>query len=64
MTKNIYSVAQVNNYIKNMFAQDFMLHKINVSGEVYNCKYHTAAQHISNVENIIEPNMAHTVIIL
>ncbi len=42
MTKNIYSVAQVNNYIKNMFAQDFMLHKINVSGEVSNCKYHTS----------------------
>lgn len=42
MTKNIYSVAQVNNYIKNMFAQDFMLHKISVSGEVSNCKYHTS----------------------
>lgn len=42
MTKNIYTVAQVNNYIKNMFAQDFMLHKISVSGEVSNCKYHTS----------------------
>ena len=28
MTKNIYSVGQVNNYIKNMFAQDFLLHHI------------------------------------
>lgn len=42
MTKNIYSVAQINNYIKNMFAQDFMLRKISVSGEVSNCKYHSS----------------------
>lgn len=42
MIKNIYSVAQVNNYIKNMFAQDFMLRRISVSGEVSNCKYHTS----------------------
>lgn len=42
MTKNIYSVAQVNSYIKNMFAQDFMLHRISVSGEVSNCKYHSS----------------------
>ena len=42
MTKNIYSVGQVNNYIKNMFAQDFFLHRISVKGEVSNCKYHTS----------------------
>ena len=36
----VYSVAQVNTYIKNMFTQDFMLRKISVSGEVSNCKYH------------------------
>ncbi len=42
MTKNIYSVAKINQYIKNMFAQDFMLHRISVSGEVSNCKYHTS----------------------
>ncbi|MCI5494232.1 MAG: exodeoxyribonuclease VII large subunit [Lachnospiraceae bacterium] len=42
MTKNVYSVAQVNSYIKNMFAQDFMLHRISVSGEVSNCKYHSS----------------------
>lgn len=40
MRKNIYSVGQVNTYIKNMFAQDFMLHHISVKGEVSNCKYH------------------------
>ena len=41
MTKNVYSVGQVNSYIKNMFAQDFMLRQISVKGEVSNCKYHT-----------------------
>ncbi len=41
MAKNIYTVGQVNAYIRNMFAQDFMLNAINVSGEVSNCKYHT-----------------------
>lgn len=42
MTKNIYSVGQVNAYIKNMFAQDFMLRQISIKGEVSNCKYHTS----------------------
>lgn len=36
----IYSVSQVNSYIKNMFAQDFALSRIAVRGEVSNCKYH------------------------
>ncbi len=39
---NIYSVGQVNAYIKNMFAQDFMMSRIRVSGEVSNCKYHSS----------------------
>lgn len=38
--KNVYTVAQVNTYIKNMFTQDFMLNRIYVKGEVSNCKYH------------------------
>lgn len=42
MRKNVYSVGQVNTYIKNMFAQDFMLNRISVKGEVSNCKYHTS----------------------
>ena len=37
---NIYSVTQVNQYIKNMFQTDFLLSSIRVSGEVSNCKYH------------------------
>ena len=28
--KNVYTVGQVNTYIKNMFAQDFMLRQISV----------------------------------
>lgn len=40
--QNIYSVGQVNNYIKNMFTQDFMLNRIYIKGEVSNCKYHTS----------------------
>ena len=38
----VYSVSQVNAYIKNMFAQDFALNRISVKGEVSNCKYHTS----------------------
>ena len=30
---NVYTVSQVNNYIKNMFTQDFMLNRIAVQGE-------------------------------
>jgi exodeoxyribonuclease VII large subunit len=41
MTQNVYSVRQVNAYIKNMFVQDFMLKRIYVKGEISNCKYHT-----------------------
>ena len=39
--QNVYSVAQVNTYIKNMFSQDYMLRSIMVRGEVSNCKYHS-----------------------
>lgn len=42
MMQNIYTVAQVNSYIKNMFTQDFMLQSISVKGEVSNCKYHSS----------------------
>ncbi len=42
MTRNVYTVKQVNAYIKNMFTQDYMLNRIYVKGEVSNCKYHTS----------------------
>ena len=40
--RNVYSVKQVNAYIKNMFTQDFMLNRIYIKGVVSNCKYHTS----------------------
>lgn len=39
---SIYSVAQVNSYIKHMFEEDFALSDISVRGEISNCKYHTS----------------------
>lgn len=42
MTGNVYTVRQINTYIKNMFTQDYMLNRIYVKGEVSNCKYHTS----------------------
>ena len=42
MRRNVYSVGQVNSYIRNMFAQDFMMSHIAVRGEISNCKYHSS----------------------
>jgi len=42
MADSIYTVAQVNSYIKNMFTQDYLLSAVSVKGEVSNCKYHTS----------------------
>lgn len=39
---NVYTVGQVNSYIKNMFVQDFLLQDLSVKGEVSNCKYHSS----------------------
>lgn len=39
---SVYTVRQVNSYIKNMFTQDFLLNRLYVKGEVSNCKYHTS----------------------
>lgn len=40
--KDIYTVSQVNGYIKNMFVKDMLLNRISIKGEVSNCKYHTS----------------------
>ena len=40
--QNVYTVGQINSYIKNMFAQDFLLQELSVKGEVSNCKYHSS----------------------
>lgn len=38
----VYTVKQVNSYIKSMFKQDFLLNSVSVKGEISNCKYHTS----------------------
>lgn len=40
--EQIYSVSQVNNYIKNLFIRDYVLNHIYMKGEVSNCKYHSS----------------------
>ena len=40
--QNVYTVRQVNAYIKSMFTQDVVLRSIYMKGEVSNCKYHTS----------------------
>lgn len=40
--QNVYTVAQINSYIRNMFTQDFMLQSVSVKGEVSNLKYHSS----------------------
>ena len=45
MAGSIYTVAQINSYIKNMFTQDYLLGAVSVKGEVSNCRYH-ASGHI------------------
>ncbi|MCM1327215.1 MAG: exodeoxyribonuclease VII large subunit [Lachnoclostridium sp.] len=40
--RSIYTVGQLNSYIKNMFTQDYLLQALFVKGEVSNCKYHSS----------------------
>ena len=40
--RNVYTVGQLNSYIKNMFTQDYLLQRLYVKGEVSNCKYHSS----------------------
>lgn len=40
--RNVYTVGQLNSYIKNMFTQDYLLQRLFVKGEVSNCKYHSS----------------------
>ncbi len=42
MNKNIYTIGQVNAYIKQMFSEDFLLRNISLKGEISNCKYHSS----------------------
>ena len=38
----VYTVTQINSYIKNLFRQDFVLKNVKIRGEIWNCKYHTS----------------------
>ncbi len=38
----IYSVTQVNNYVRNIFENDLFLKRLVMQGEVSNCKYHSS----------------------
>lgn len=40
--KRVFSVSQINSYIHRIFDGDYALQKINIKGEVSNCKYHSS----------------------
>lgn len=40
--KRVYSVSQINAYIRRMFTSDYALNHIYIKGEVSNCKYHSS----------------------
>lgn len=40
--RSVYTISQLNAYIKNMFTQDYLLQALFVKGEVSNCKYHSS----------------------
>ena len=42
MNRRVYTVGQINHYIKGLFAGDGLLAGVLVSGEVSNCKYHSS----------------------
>ncbi|MDE5863823.1 MAG: exodeoxyribonuclease VII large subunit, partial [Lachnospiraceae bacterium] len=38
----VYSVLQINTYIKNMFKNDYLLRNVQIKGELSNVKYHSS----------------------
>jgi len=42
LANSVYSVSQINKYIKNMFGSDYLLSNISVKGEISNLKYHSS----------------------
>ncbi|SDB08649.1 exodeoxyribonuclease VII large subunit [Eubacterium oxidoreducens] len=40
--ENIYTVSQINKYIAEMFAQDYLLKNVLVKGEISQCTYHSS----------------------
>ncbi|MDE6761233.1 MAG: exodeoxyribonuclease VII large subunit [Lachnospiraceae bacterium] len=39
---SVYSVSQINRYIKNMFENDYLLRNVQIKGELSNVKYHSS----------------------
>ena len=39
---SVYSVSQINRYIKNMFENDYLLRDVQIQGEISNVKYHSS----------------------
>lgn len=42
MENKVFSVTQINTYIKRMFQSDYALRRISIKGQVSNCKYHSS----------------------
>ncbi len=42
MKNRIFSVTQINSYIKRMFQSDYALRRISIKGQISNCKYHSS----------------------
>ena len=40
--KHVFSVSQINSYIRRIFDSDYALRKILIKGEISNCKYHSS----------------------
>ncbi len=40
MDNRVFSVGQINSYVRNLIAGDYLLKRVSVKGEVSNCKYH------------------------
>ncbi|MDD6101985.1 MAG: exodeoxyribonuclease VII large subunit [Clostridiales bacterium] len=49
---NVYSVSQINAYIKNMFVRDGVLSHICIKGEVSNCKYHSSGHIYFSIKDV------------
>ena len=50
--KRSYSVSQINRYIKNQFASDYVLNHICIKGEVSNCKYHSSGHIYFTIKDV------------
>ena len=42
MKNKVFSVTQINTYIKRMFQSDYALRRTSIKGQVSNCKYHSS----------------------